>query len=456
MKKKIFTFLNDNSPVLFFSALIMFFSIFFTRYFIKMDDGNFMGIVSAPEFSYFNWLNERYFTLSGRTIGEFLMSFFLNQNIIFWQILNALLIIYIVVFWYRLALMFKGEFTNKDKQIFASCGMFLMFIMCLNPSVFWFAGSFTYLWPFAGYLMTIAPLLFYVLDKKISTAHFIFSSPAVFIATMQEQAAACTIATYVLLIIISFYKRKFKAITFIPFIPMIVCSFHLLSSPGAHDRNLLTIAEDFPRYADFSLFEKLFCGFATFSANTYYLSNFLILLFIAFLSIRIYNLIKKKKKVLIAVNAFSFFVCIIANYLTAVFERKLPHILFRECLINGQYNLSFYVLITLSIIMTLMISALLIILLIKDSETGLIVAVSAMAGFCSLLIMGFSSSIFLSGQRTAFMTNMFLISCCVILFSTFKKNKITNSLYKASIIYACLTFTINCFAFKLFEIPLMG
>ena len=456
MKKKISSFINENSPVVFFSALIVFFSLFFTRYFIKMDDGNFMGIVSSPDFTYCNWLSERYMTLSGRTVGEFLMSFFLKQNIVIWQIINSLILIYIAVFWYRLALLFKGGFTNKDKQIFACCGIFLMFVMCLNPSVFWFAGSFTYLWPFAGYLLTISPLLFYVLDNKFNTISFVLTTITVVLATMQEQAAACTIATYLILIIITLCKRKFKAVTLLPLIPMIICSYHLLSSPGAHDRNLITVAEDFPRYADFGLTEKIFCGFATFSANTYFLSNFLTLLFIGFLSIFVYNLTKKHKGFLITINVFSVSVCIIANYLTAIFEKKLPHILFRECLISGKYNLSFYILILLSLILTFIITVLLAVLLLKNKKIGLIVCICAGAGFCSLLIMGLSSSVFISGQRTAFMTNMFLISCCVVLFSALEKNKLTINLFKVSIGYACVTFAIDCFAFKLFELPLMG
>lgn len=113
-------------------------------------------------------------------------------------------------------------------------------------------------------------------------------------------------------------------------------------------------------------------------------------------------------------------------------------------------------LIIFSLILTFIVSGLLIILLINDKKTGLFVCVSAAAGFSSLLIMGLSSSVFISGQRTAFMTNMFLISSCVVLFSALKKNKLTNILFKSAIVYACLTFTIDCFAFKLFELPLMG
>ena len=129
MKNKTLAFIKDNSPLIFFSALIMFFSLYFTRYFIKMDDGNFMGIVSSPDFTYLGWLTERYNTLSGRTVGEFLMSFFLKQNIIFWQVLNALLIIYIVVFWYRLAISFKGGLQIRISR-FLYVAEFFLCLLC--------------------------------------------------------------------------------------------------------------------------------------------------------------------------------------------------------------------------------------------------------------------------------------------------------------------------------------
>ena len=109
MKIRLTDKLKSYSPLIIYSALIMVFSVFFTRYFIKMDDGNFMGIVSSPDFTYLTWLTKRYLALSGRTVGEFLLSYFLKQNIIFWQIINALLIIYIATFWYKLSKRFSGS-----------------------------------------------------------------------------------------------------------------------------------------------------------------------------------------------------------------------------------------------------------------------------------------------------------------------------------------------------------
>lgn len=456
MKYKFIDKCKENSPLIFFSALIIFFSLFFTRYFIKMDDGNFLGIVSSPDFTYYGWLTERYMTLSGRTVGEFLLSFFLKQNIVLWQIVNALLIIYIVCFWYKLSKHFSGGFSDKDKQVFCSCGIFLMFISCLNPSVFWFAGSFTYLWPFAGFLMTVSPLISYIFNGKLNTVAFVASFFTLFLATMQEQSAAICLATYVILLCITVYKHMFRIRTLLPLIPMCVLILHLLSSPGADERTSIIIADSFPRYADFGFEDKLFCGLAAFFANTYFLSNFLVLLFIAFLSVTIYSHKKECKKLLFSVNVFSVTVCILINYMTAIIERQLPHMLFRKCITENSYNFSFILLFLLSVILTVIIMALLIELILVDKRTGFIVLICSAAAICSLVVLGFSSSVFTSGQRTAFFTNMFIISACCVLFARLDKTKLTQNLYTSAIVYACVTFTIDCFAFKLFELPLMG
>lgn len=456
MKNKLLDKSKDFSPFILFSVLITAFSVFYTRFFIKMDDGNFLGIVSAPDFTYKGWLTERYQTLSGRTIGELLMSFFIRQDLIVWQILNALIIIYISIFIYRVAKNFSGNFDDKDKQIFCCCGMFLMLVSCLNPSVFWFAGAFTYLWPFAGTLLTISPLLFYLLNGKFNNYSFIISIFSSFVATAQEQSAAICSALYLILLVLTIIKHTFKTRTLIPFAILILTDIHLFNSPGAHQRMELAISESFPRFAEFNFFDKLFCGFSVFSANTYYLSNFLLLLFVALLSVKIYSLTNKHKKLLISINCFSIFTCIVVNYLCAIIEKGLAHMIFRKCILENKYTFSFYMMTVLSVILTLVIAALILKLFLLDKKIGLIVAISSSAAICSLIVLGFSSSIFLSGQRIAFFTNMLIVISCAVLFSSLNKNKLTKFLYISAVVYATLTFTINCFAFKLFELPLMG
>lgn len=456
MNNKLLNKFKYFSPFIFYSFLILTFSLLYTRYFIKMDDGNFLGIVSAPDFTYSGWLTERYNTLSGRTVGEFLMSFFIRRHIIFWQIANAAIIVYITSFLYRLTKRFTGSFNDKEKQIFCCCGIFLMLVSCLNPSVFWLAGSFTYLWPFAGILLTISPLLFFLLDSKFNNWTFVLSIIFAPVSTMQEQSAAICTALYLILLIFTLIKHSFKIRTLIPFIVLIVTDIHLFNSPGAHQRMELATAESFSRFADFNLFDKLFCGFSVFSANTYYLSNFLILLFIALLSIKLYHINNKYKKALILINCFAIFTCIIANYISAIIDKGLAHMIFRKCIIKNEYTFSFYLLIFLAVILTLIIALMVLKLLMSDKKTGLIIAISSAAAICSLMVLGFSSSVFMSGQRIAFFSNMFIVASCAVLFASLPKNKLTNNLYKSAIIYSSATFIINCFAFKLFELPLMG
>ena len=113
---------NDNlkkylTPFVFF-LIILIFHLVFTRLLIKTDDGHFSGIVNAPDFTYSGWLTERYNTVSGRTIGEFLLVFFLRNNLIFWKLANSLMMTYPVYFWCKLSETFKGGFTSDEKQVY--------------------------------------------------------------------------------------------------------------------------------------------------------------------------------------------------------------------------------------------------------------------------------------------------------------------------------------------------
>ena len=272
-----------------------------SRLLIKTDDGHFSGIVNAPDFTYSGWLTERYNTVSGRTIGEFLLVFFLRNNLIFWKLANSLMMTYPVYFWCKLSETFKGGFTSDEKQVYCCCGIFTMFVSCLNPAALWYAGSFSYLWPFCGILMTVAPLVFYVLNGRFSVSSLIISIFAAFIGTMQEQSAACCIAIYVFLLAVIFIRKmKFRISMLLPLIPMVLCSYSMFNSPGAKGRIVMETSASFERFAEFDVFDKLLCGLSTFFSNSFYFSNFLIIVFTALLSIAIYDKVKFKRLLVIA------------------------------------------------------------------------------------------------------------------------------------------------------------
>ncbi|MPM84982.1 hypothetical protein SDC9_132059 [bioreactor metagenome] len=309
-------------------------------------------------------------------------------------------------------------------------------------------------------MLTVMPLVFYVLGGKLNNKLLIVSFFFAFLGTAQEQAAACCTALYVVLIVMMIVKKRtLKLQLFIPLIPILVCDWFLFTAPGAQNRALMEAQSGFVRYSEMNIMQKLACGLSAFFANSYYLSSFLILLMTALLSTILFYKVKQKhgtKKVLIGVNIFSAGVCVITNGIISIIKRSLPHILFRNAFISGKFDLYFYILFGLGCTLTLIIILMNIYLIIINKQVGIPVGLCLAAGFGAALAMSFSPTIFSSGQRVFFMTNMFIITACVIMMSVVPKTKLTVFLYRSAVVYTAATFIMDCFAFKLMELPLMG
>ena len=451
---------SSYKNIIIFAILVFLFHLFFTRLFLKMDDGHFLGIVNSPEFTYAGWLKSRYETVSGRTVGEFLLSFFLRHNIIFWKILNSAMIVYIVHFFIRLTSCFTKDCENEKRELLCIFAMFTMFVSCLNPSVFWYAGSFSYLWPFAGAIFTVSPLVFYILENKISSTRLFLSCISALLGTMQEQSAALCTAFYLILLFIILVKGlRLKVTMFLPLIPIFLCDFFLFTCPGAKGRNIMEAGAQFKQYTDYSLLQKLECGLSTFFANSFYLSNFLILVFIALLSIAIYQYSKKNKAlkvILISANIFSVLSCVFVNYLCSALGHGLAHMIFRSAFYTESFTAPFYILFVTGVLLSIMILFMIIHLIIENRKLGITIGLCIAAGFFASLAMSFSPTVFSSGQRVAFFTNMLVITSVLILFSNLENTKLKSILEKCFIGYALITIAVDCFAFRLIELPLMG
>lgn len=452
--------IRENRIIVAFGLLMLLFHLVFTRLMIKTDDGNFLGIVNSSDFTYIGWLIERYLSVSGRTVGELLLAFFLKRNLIYWKIINTAMITYISHFLYKISELFGGNADKEHRQIFSCCGMFLMIVSCLNPSVFWYAGSFSYLWPFAGMLMTVSPFVSYVFGKQVSDLRFAISFFTAVIGTMQEQSAACCTVLYLILMAtVILRKLKVRAVMFMPLIPIALCDWFMLVSPGRNGRIAMETSASFERYSEYGFFEKLGCGFASFFSNCFYLSAFLMVIFIALMSIVIYekSQVKSKARLFVIVgNTFSVSVCILINSVVFFKEKNLPHIVFRNAFTQLNFNGDFIVLFVSGFILLSVILTMLFALAKTDATIGLCVGLCFAASLCSALILSFSPTVFSSGQRVAFFSNMFIVVACVILFSRTLNTKIIDKIFKAAVIYAVATFILDCFAFRLAEHPIMG
>ena len=104
MREKLKKFCESpRSIIAGYSAAVLFFCTVFTRLILKTDDGHFLGILHRSGFTVPAWLHERYTTVSGRIVGEWLMINFLRLPLIFWKLFIAALIIYIMWFICRIS-----------------------------------------------------------------------------------------------------------------------------------------------------------------------------------------------------------------------------------------------------------------------------------------------------------------------------------------------------------------
>lgn len=455
MKKAI----KDNLSLVIFGVGITAFMLIFTRFFMKMDDGNFLGIALAPDFSYKDFLTERYNNISGRTINEFLVMFFCRHNIIWWKLFTSALLVFIACFWNRLSSCFNGGFSKNQRQIFCVLGFFMMMVSCLNPSVFWFAGCITYLFPFAGLCAASLPFVIYLYENRLSVPAMVFSVLGCIAACSQEQGAVCCLCLVVVFFVfIKIRRLPFKTVFLLDLIVCVGLTVHLFTSPGMANR-VENEAENFKRFEEMGLLDKLFCGISVFFANSFYLSVVLIILLTALMSVIIYSLSQNKpltKKILLALNGFVGFALLAVNAACCVWGKGLAHVVMRRDFLKGELSPEAAVLIAFGFAVLGVIISLSVYLAVRKPQVGLPVLLCLAAGFGCAMMMGFSSSIFASGQRVYFMTNMLVITALVVMISAADKNKISQKAYSLAVFYASATAVVNIFAFTFAEHPLMG
>ena len=446
---------KEKRPLLIFAITVFTFYLFFTHLIIKTDDGHFIGILNNENFTLIQWLKERYLTVSGRTVNEFLMMSFLKINPIFWKITAGAALVYIVHFLQKICGFF-GERTVQN-NVFCCCVPFLVFIGALNPAVFWFAGSFTFLFPFVAFLMTVAPLTFDFFEIKHNRAASIIAAfIASFLACSQEQTAALTVTFLLILIVSNLYKHKLKIYHIAPLFSSAASAVWLFTSPGMTGRISME-SGNFGRFNEMNLFEKLLCGFSNYFSYSFYMSLIVLFLFCMLLYLAVRRFYESKSaqvfpKVFLAVAGV---VCIGVNAVYFVLKRMIPDKGFQQVFQKGEYDVADVIALCAGFILLGCIFAMLFMIIKKDRKSGFTVALLFAASVCSGVVMGFSSSIYASGQRVFFFTDILVLFASAVLFVSLKDKKST-VIYNISKIIALVMFALNCFNFALLEIPIMG
>ena len=367
----------------------------------------------------FSFLQERYATWSSRVIIEAVMLPLVMANSWIWRILNILVVLLLV---WNTADLFA---VDKEKIKAQSLFFLMMWVIPLGSlySAGWITTTTNYLWALAIGLMGLRPLKHFLTSEKCSWWEYIICPICVLYGANMEQMSAILLGAYLVVGIYMLIQKKKLSPFYWVLIVEIVCSLlFILVAPGNAERTLAETAHYFPEYENFGVAEKLVMGFVE-SAH-YYIAggqDRACYVFPLLVGVLLFLLIQKNRQGGIA-NRKSMILQLIVGLVPFVFHwgmTRLIGFLFEEGLLTrglnligllvynrqtpsvGQYSWGqVWLQIAVYAVILGCVAATICLLHGKSKETLLELTILA-AGFASRFMMGFSPTIYVSGDRTA-------------------------------------------------------
>ncbi len=442
---------KKNIPFFVFSILIIIFYLFFSKIILKSDDGHFLGILQENGFNIFDWLRYRYNTISGRTVCEFFTMVFFSANPFFNKLFFAVLWIVFIYILIKIVTAY-GQNTFEEK-VFVCSIPFSILITCLNSGAIWCSGGFTYFVPFVFMTVALSPCIFDILNVKYNRIILLPASViCAYMSCSQEQSSALTVTFLLVFIVILKVNKKIKWYHFAPLISSAVETYFLFSAPGMKERTDME-AESFKLFYSMNPFEKVLCGFSNYFSFQFLTSLFVSGLFVFLLASVLKELYNKFNVVVLALWGL---VCVVLNIVYIIFNRTIPDKGFEKSFQNGIFSFWDAAIICAGILLVLLIIACIIMIAKKDFKTGFAVLLCFCAGICSSVVLGFSSSVYSSGQRVFFFSEILMLIACGIMFSKLSNTKRKEKISKIIFTFSLIMFLTDCFSFTFMETPFMG
>lgn len=328
----------------------------------------------------------------------------------FWKMCNILVCALLFIYLIKIALVINGKKSDGYINMICLGLIFLIPIRVLSSGLFWATGSFSYAWGVAGCLMYLYPFLCKLFDKNCTTVEMVLAVFGGIYAGNLEQTSAVQVcfASFILGYLI-YGKEKIEKKYWILYLVAIVSLIVLLTLPFNQGRTRGAIMVYYPNFNMLSLVDKVYQG----AMNLYaHLVGDNAIIMLIFTSGVFSGIIAKKKNAIVKVMALLPFVYFVGNILikTGIF---LGHT------IEWLYNFNVYTYIVSMgklevapfVLMTaiLLIEAYLLYVLFDKDTQSICVSLFYLAGLASALILAFSPTVFVSGNRVFFLLDILLV-----------------------------------------------
>jgi len=420
MKEKFKKFLeNGRGVILALFILELALTIFVTPN--KFDDKTFIDNIASN--SIISYVGPRYFWWTSRTIIEFTLCLVLKTSKYLWILLEALMV---TLAGYSISKLFIKD--NKKENNIMLLFMILVYPLDVMNSAGWAATTTNYMWPLALGLFSLIPIRKIWDGEKIKFWQYPLYTLALLYACNQEQTCAIIVCLYLLFTVITTIRdKKLHPYLLIQTLFTIASLIFILTCPGNYERQASEISENFKDIGMLSTLDKLGLGFTANFSEIFTKGDLVFLMFTGL--IYVYIMTNYKDKLYRVVAAIPFLSILVSHYFRRLTEKFFPFInlFFDEFgtkdvkLTAANCNNLFNVLpivFSLGITICIVLSLLLIFKKLKNNVALLIF----LAGLASRVMMGFSPTVFVSGERTRIYFDFAMIIASLLVWLEFKKN----------------------------------
>ena len=420
MKEKFKKFLeNGRGVILALFILELALTIFVTPN--KFDDKTFIDNIASN--SIISYVGPRYFWWTSRTIIEFTLCLVLKTSKYLWILLEALMV---TLAGYSISKLFIKD--NKKENNIMLLFMILVYPLDVMNSAGWAATTTNYMWPLALGLFSLIPIRKIWDGEKIKFWQYPLYTLALLYACNQEQTCAIIVCLYILFTVITTIRdKKLHPYLLIQTLFAIASLIFILTCPGNYERQASEISENFKDIGMLSTLDKLGLGFTANFSEIFTKGDLVFLMFTGL--IYVYIMTNYKDKLYRVVAAIPFLSILVSHYFRRLTEKFFPFInlFFDEFgtkdvkLTAANCNNLFNVLpivFSLGITICIVLSLLLIFKKLKNNVALLIF----LAGLASRVMMGFSPTVFVSGERTRIYFDFAMIIASLLVWLEFKKN----------------------------------
>lgn len=445
--KKIFNKIFKGENIPYFILAVLMVLVFFKRTITPGDDEWFSAILNdAFNGNLMDYLYHRYTSWTGRIVIESIMVPMFGYNLWIWRILNTIMTVILAFGIYKLI-----PYKYVDK-ITASKRLLIKSVICISiftihkdvflTAISWITGSFNYLWPVSCALLVILPFKNALFNEEFNKKWYFILIFAVILGANMEQASLVILCFALLTNIYLIIRDKKIRVDLIIFnIFIAVNTAILFLAPGNYARSSSETINWFGQWDMISLPTKVMMGTNLFLEHMFRNEIILITVLVGLINIVIWQ---KYKDILIRTLAAIPMIVVIIKIVERIFEVfNINTNLFIFKLFNVQ-NLNILnfddvkIFLPTSILLcTLLIIPVVFLLIFDKVEMKYLSVILYLAGICSALSISISPTIYASGARVFFVTDILIILInSLILNECLRKWRIN--------IYLILVFIILC------------